>query len=327
MIEAEFKSKWEADKQIYKAWGEYLVSQISDELSSTGKDLEIFFKTPAVTRLKSDESLIDKAFYRKKNYDDPYEEIEDKVGARFVVLLLEDIDVICNVIENSDNWDFDPCKHFVDDKEKEPLLFTYQSVHYILRPKNTLQHGDISIPSHVACEVQIRTLLQHAHAELTHDAIYKSKKKIKPNVQRTVAKSMALIETTDEFFATVTKELNLGPLSEYNIIPRLDGLYKSFTGIYPHAQKSTLIIFDAYEEIISEGLIEDIQNKLVGDSNYSFLRDIIIERYADNSIYQQSVVLFLYWMLVYRKRRLLENWPTSSKIINLLANDVGVSLN
>ncbi|MFI0377863.1 MAG: GTP pyrophosphokinase family protein [Candidatus Thiodiazotropha sp.] len=172
MNEAEFIKQWELDKPAYRAWGEYIVEIISQELESSGKDLDVFFKIPAKYRLKEDSSLVDKAFYRPgKDYSDPYNQIEDKVGVRFVVLLLDDIQEICNAVQGSNSWNFDACKNFNEDKEKNPLLFTYQSVHYILRPKEEMDVGGVTIPISTPCEVQVRTLLQHAHAELTHDAI------------------------------------------------------------------------------------------------------------------------------------------------------------
>jgi len=261
MNELEFKKLWDSEKPFHSAWGKYIVDSIVEELSNKNIDANSFMKIPAKFRLKDDSSLIDKAFYRSgKNYSDPYIQIEDKVGVRFVVLLLEDIRTLCSIVESSDIWSFDACKHFDEDKERAPLLFTYQSVHYILRPKQDLEVDGISIPKSTSCELQIRTLLQHAHAELTHDAVYKAKRAIQPNVHRTVAKSMALIETTDEFFSEVTQELNRGPLDEHSILNRLDGLYYSITGIKSHNQKSTLSIWDEFESFVDDSLIDSIQN-------------------------------------------------------------------
>lgn len=326
MTEVEFKSRWESEKPIYEAWGKFILSEVSAALSIAGKELSSFFKVPGSQRLKATESLIDKAFYRNKDYKDSYSEIEDKVGVRFVVLLLDDIQTICEIIESSDRWTFDACKHFDEDKEREPLLFTYQSVHYTLRPCEEIEFDQVLIPKDTPCEVQIRTLLQHAHAELTHDAIYKSKKKIKPSVHRTVAKSMALIETTDEFFVSATKEINLGPLQEHSIIERLNGLYKSYTGLDAHLQKSSLIIRDEFESIISEDLITNIQNQLIDVDKYGFLPDLIQSRYSEPALYQQNIILFLYWMVIRRPRRLVRDWPFSKDLINTIATDVGVSV-
>jgi ppGpp synthetase/RelA/SpoT-type nucleotidyltranferase len=323
MNETEFKKLWESEKAIYSAWGSYVVNAIKQALEKEEIDLDNFLKSPAKYRLKDDNSLVDKAFYRpEKTYTDPYNQIEDKVGARFIVLLLDDINKICNIIQQISDWTFDACKHFEEDKKNDPLLFTYQSVHYILRPKQEIEVGGIVITKSTPCEIQIRTLLQHAHAELTHDAIYKAKRTVQPEVHRTVAKSMALIETTDDFFKEVTKRLNYGPLQEYSILERLDGLYLSSTDIKPHTQKSSIIIWDEFEQFIDENLVDNIQAMLTKNE---FLSETIKKRYIENVFYHQSTILFVYWMLKKKKKRLLADWPFPKEILEPLAVDIGVS--
>ena len=323
MNESEIKKQWELEKPIYNAWGEYVRNTITQVLKDKDYDLDEFLKVPAKCRLKKGKSLVDKAFYRPdKNYSDPYKQIEDKVGTRFIVLLLDGIKQICNVIEECPDWSFAVCKNFEDDRKKDPLLFTYQSIHYILRPKKKITIGDITIPDSTPCEVQIRTLLQHAHAELTHDAIYKSKRTVRPEVHRTVAKSMALIETTDDFFTEVTQRLYYGPLEEHKIIERLDGLYLSTSGIKSHNQKSSIIIWDQFERFIDEGLVDNIQAML---SKNELIPEIIKKRYSENAFYHQSTLLFVYWMLKKKKSRLLSDWPLSRGILKPLAVDLGIS--
>lgn len=324
MKEDKFKEKWISEKPIYKAWGEFILETITNELKNRGKNLEVFLKVPPICRLKQDDSLIDKAFYRPdKNYSDPYKEIEDKIGIRFVVLLLEDIKEIENILKESDYWEFDPCKHFEIDKKNEPLLFTYQSVHFILRPKNSLSFAGVVIPPATPCEVQVRTLLQHAHAELTHDAIYKAKKAVKPEVHRTVAKSMALIETTDTFFGEVVEYLNHGPVKEYEILERLNGMYELFVDIKPCTHKSSLYLWEEFEQLASIELPEDIQKFL---DKYPSLKDVIRSRYSSNILYQQSVILFLYWMLKNKRKRLLKDWPFQRTLLEQMAGDLGISI-
>lgn len=325
MNEKEFIEQWENDKPLYDKWGSFVVEQICEQLQAEGIDLKVFLKIPAKHRIKDDSSLIDKAFYRSdKSYDDPYNQIEDKVGARFVVLLLDDIQKIQHIIESSGYWSYDPCKHFDTDRKKAPLLFTYQSVHYILHPNDDgLDLDGLKVPSDIKCEVQIRTLLQHAHAELTHDEIYKATKDVQPEVHRTVAKSMALIETTDDFFKEVSQKLNYGPLEEHQVVPRLNSLYKTYTGLEPHSQKSSITIWDTYEKFIDQNLVDNINSYV---EQNSFISDLIKSNYSKNSFYQQSVVLFVYWMLENKKRRLVKDWPLKRGILELLANDLGIKI-
>lgn len=305
MNEIEFQSKWESDKHVYRAWGKYIVDKICHNLKSKVDNLDEFLKVPVKFRLKDDKSIIDKAFYRpEKKYSDPYNEIEDKVGARFIVLLLDDIKIIYEIVQENNAWSCTTCKHFEEDRKNDPLLFTYQSVHCILRSKEEIAYEGVKIPADTPCEVQIRTLLQHAHAELTHDAIYKSRRTVQPEVHRTVAKSMALIETTDDFFLDATRLLNYGPLEEHAILYRLDGIYLTKTGIKPHLQKSSIIIWDVFEQFINDNLVDDIKNSI--DERINFI-EIIKKRYSENVLCQQSTILFVIWMLIKHKRRLLRD--------------------
>ncbi|MCV5435110.1 (p)ppGpp synthetase, partial [Escherichia coli] len=69
-------------------------------------------------RLKDISSLIEKAFYRSKNYQNPYKEITDKVGVRFVVLLTDDIPIIKEIIENFNLWEYSEDRDFIKEKEE-----------------------------------------------------------------------------------------------------------------------------------------------------------------------------------------------------------------
>lgn len=322
MNEQQFRERWDAEKLVYRAWGEFVVRTICASLESKGKDIRSFLKIPASYRLKDDETLVYKAFYRSdKSYSDPYKQIEDKVGARFVVLLLRDIQSICEVIETHNGWRSRTSKHFDEEKRENPLLFTYQSVHYILAPAEDFSFSGVTIPKATPCEVQIRTLLQHAHAELTHDAIYKARSDVKPEVHRTVAKCMALIETTDQFFVEATEALNRGPLQEHRIIEQLDSIYRALTGFVSQSQRSSVLIWETYAQLIDGRLIDSIDS-FIKESTY--LANIIQERYDRGGLYQQSVVLFVYWMLKKKKSRLLADWPLSREALEPLAVDLGV---
>ncbi|MCW2107676.1 UNVERIFIED_ORG: ppGpp synthetase/RelA/SpoT-type nucleotidyltransferase [Rahnella aquatilis] len=310
---------------MYDAWGDFVVAYICDELvNSKQRDIKSHLKQDAKHRVKEDNSLADKAFHRKeKSYSDPYNDIEDKVGARFVVLLAHDIDEICEIIKSSNVWDWKLSRHYEDEKNSSPMLFTYQSVHFIVTSNHEFSHKDIKIKKGTPCEIQIRTLLQHAYAELTHDAIYKTKTIVKPEIQRTVAKSMALIETTDDFFCAVSKALASEPDIYFNITEELDALYNDFIGITPEIQKSTLLILDTFRSLIDDKLIYNIKNLL---SKSPEIAECIKYNSKRSVFYSQSIVLFVYWLIKRKKSQLEENWPLDWEIIQIMASDVGVSL-
>lgn len=323
MNETEFLEKWNQEKGFYEAWGAFVVENIVAGVCQTGANVDEFFKIPPTHRVKAASSLLDKAFNRGKEYSDPYFDIEDKVGCRFVVLLISQIQSICDFIESSPIWEYDACRHFMADKESQPLLFSYQSVHYILRPKEKTIIDGQNISTSTPCEVQIRTLLQHAHAELTHDAIYKAKKTVEPKVQRTVAKSIALIETADDFFSEATELLNKSRLDDFNVLPELNSIYKSLTGLEPIVEKSSLTIWDSFEQFIDEDLITNIQ-KVLG--KYPNIPDVINKKYPKSVMHRQGSILFVYWLLGFKRTRTTKDWPLDRDILDELASDLCISL-
>ncbi|MUK26217.1 GTP pyrophosphokinase [Aliivibrio fischeri] len=325
MNEQEFLQKWHQEYPMYQAWGELVTSRLCLKLENAGYDLNSHLKQPVTPRLKESNSLIDKAFYRpNKNYNDPYNDIEDKIGCRFVVLLVDHIEEISELIRNQDDWAIKKCRHFNEERKKDPLLFTYQSVHYVVRPRVDIKLNDITIRKNTPCEIQIRTLLQHAYAELTHDALYKAKKIVNPEVHRTVAKSMALIETTDDFFSDVHNKLNTGAIDTLDINHGLREIYIKHTGTKPApVQKSSLVILDEFECLIDNETLKKID--LLMDK-YNFISQVIKDKTPDYPFYNQSVVVFVYWLIYRKKNRLLENWPLDRKIIETLATDISISL-
>ena len=92
-------------------------------------NLDVFFKVPVKVRLKDDRSLIDKVFNRK-NYQDPYNDVEDKVGIRFVVLLTNHIEVITKIIDENSLWTSIRAKDYEQDKERASFIFISISTLY-----------------------------------------------------------------------------------------------------------------------------------------------------------------------------------------------------
>ena len=111
----------------------------------------------------------------------------------------EQIKIIQDIVEKSDLWEKSKDVDYEAAREKTPELFGYQSVHYIVRNKNSFERDNIVVEKNIPCEIQIRTLEQHAYAELSHDYIYK-RKIIHPQIKRNLAKIMALNETTDGLY-------------------------------------------------------------------------------------------------------------------------------
>ena len=323
MTEQELRLKWGSERAMYNAWGNYIASHIEQSLVDRGINASSFLKIPAKPRTKDMESLADKAFRREKNYNNPYDDIEDKVGVRFVVLLTSDIDPIDEIIRTNPEWKHETCRHYQTERDAKPMLFAYQSVHHIIRPNTELQWQNTNIDFGIPCEVQVRTLLQHAHSELTHDSIYKSRTLVKPIVHRAVAKSVALIEATDDYFIQATNDIDNGPIAQFDILNQLDALYLDLTSCQPLNHKSALILWDVFEDFVDENLIDNISEFI--ETKRISITTTIQKNYSTNGLYQQSIVLFLYWLASTKRHQTHARWPLSLNDFENLISDLGIS--
>lgn len=94
-------ARYKKEIPLFQAWGEYVTNTIVQSLIDDGIDISKFLEIDPKPRTKEVESLIAKAFFRNKNYNDPYKDITDKVGTRFVVLEISGIEKIERIIESN----------------------------------------------------------------------------------------------------------------------------------------------------------------------------------------------------------------------------------
>ncbi|HEX3465610.1 MAG TPA: tetratricopeptide repeat protein [Candidatus Elarobacter sp.] len=159
------------------------------------------------TRAKSITSFADKAAKpssedpTRPKYDDPLRQITDLAGARIIAFVLRDVPRIEEAVQQEFN--------IVDRVDKGEELITktsvgYRSIHYIVelpdRRTNLLEYGEFN---GFQAEIQIRTILQHAWAEMEHDIRFKPGSGIDlPLFQRFTALA-GLIEVGDREFDQV----------------------------------------------------------------------------------------------------------------------------
>lgn len=327
MNEQEILKRWEADKPLYRAWAKLIAQEIERRLIPAVDPipLDYFLKIPMVPRLKGDTSLIDKALYRSKPYKNPYQDITDKVGMRYVVLLTTHINTFCSIIESAECeafWSQTKDKDYEEERLAKPLEFSYQSVHYVLRSKAGLSIDGQNLPEGLACEVQIRTLLQHAHSELTHDTLYKPKTTAKPSVKRTVAKSMALIEATDEFFAQAMKDLASASEPQRQLLDYLSDAYKKGTGLEPGQERSNQLVVDAFMELLPQDAPARIKEFLTAKS---YVFDKIKEQKGLRHFFNQPAALLAYFLAETMPAQTREHWPIEPDDLAKVFSDLGAA--
>ncbi|RDI10574.1 GTP pyrophosphokinase family protein [Comamonas sp. AG1104] len=327
MTQDEFLQQWNTLKDAYQAWGRLIRVTVEDGLTKSDPSLDIasFIKIPAQPRLKADDSLLTKAFHRNKGYTDPFNQIEDKVGLRFVVLLTTEIDKIERIIEASDLWNYSLDRDFEADKESRPTEFGYQSKHYVLRAAKDVEYEGIVVPQNTPCEVQIRTLLQHAHSELTHDNIYKrdSAKEVSKEVQRAVAKSMALIEAVDDYFLHAVRALEEATKVERDALLGLQKIYEQHIGMPSKPTKSDQMVLDAFREFLSDDLAPAIEELLRAKP---WISQRIKDRANRNVIYRQAWILLIYYSVNKHHYKTTNYWPFNNDDIRQIYVDFGKAM-
>jgi putative GTP pyrophosphokinase len=319
MTEQEIRQRFSEEYSIYKAWGEYVKAEIISHLNHT-YDLNLLIKIDVPVRVKDVDSLIEKAFRPNKNYTNPYNDITDKVGVRFVVLLTEEIKLFEEAIENVEIWECSKDFDFEKKRLENPTLFEYQSSHYIVRNKQIVTSEGVEIPPGTPCEIQIRTLLQHAYSELSHDTIYKPSTKVSPKVHRIVARSMALIETTDDLFMEVKSLVH----SDDDILIEFNNVYREHIGdSTDYQRRANLMIIDAYREFIPTNISIEVGGYL---QRYSWKADMIREKRKDNFFYRQPVIVLIVYLAETNRQRVKELWPYTKDRLEPIYSDLGIAI-
>ena len=325
MNEQEFAIRWATEEPQHAAWGDYITEHIVKTLADRiASEHSTFLKIEPKPRVKKLESLLDKAFHRGKPYTDPYAQITDKVGVRFVVLLVNDIRFIEGILAEWGDITYSKDRDYEQERLENPLEFTYQSVHYVVRATRAIQHGSIQIAEGTPCEIQIRTLLQHAHSELTHDSIYKPTSAVKtdPTVLRVVARSMALIEATDECFDNVVEKLKEMERPYRESLHTLDRLYKELVGRPAELERSNTLILEAYTEATGKDL-ETKMRDLVARKPY--IAHLISERADHSHLFRQASTLLIYLSASTKPNATKAKWPFTPEDLTLIYGDLGLN--
>lgn len=142
-------------------------------------------------KLKSSIKLASMPTYksRVKSFNSYYRKVlrlkAEEVACRGKLVALTDmmgIRIICAFIEDLHNVE-QQVKDLFDVKEVEYKgsgqnfrEFGYESIHVLVAiPDDCMpEHCDVEIPANIVCEIQIRTILQDAWAEVEHELIYKT---------------------------------------------------------------------------------------------------------------------------------------------------------
>lgn len=322
----EFLERWRSEEPLYLAWGKFVTRELSTLIKGRvhPTDLHLFLRMPVEPRIKTEDSLIQKAFYRKKSYEQPYDEIEDKVGVRFVVLLSEDIKIIEEAILNGiPFWDAVKARDFLEERAERPFEFDYQSLHYVVRSKLGHSFDGTQIPEGLPCEIQVRTLMQHAYSELTHDTIYKPSLVATPEMKRAAAKSMALIEATDDYFNQVASVIQRMSASYRLISETVSDLYEKAVGEHPVAGPLNSLLIDNLSKLTTEQFPKELEGFLEAKP---FIASNVKDRTGESVLYRVPAILLVYFCASNFPNQTKNDSPLSDDELAPIYADLGMAL-
>jgi ppGpp synthetase/RelA/SpoT-type nucleotidyltranferase len=151
------------------------------------------------SRVKSMRSLLEKIV--RKGYEPSLQELDDLVGVRIICLYPKHIDPVVELLKTEFN--------VLDLVDKRPSTdssqFGYSSVHLICNVEGTPRS---ELPEYAGMEtqhfeIQVRTIVQEAWAEIEHQLIYKSAVAAPEEIKRPLVRVGAMLELADKEFQEV----------------------------------------------------------------------------------------------------------------------------
>ncbi len=146
------------------------------------------------SRVKTEKSLAGKLELKGSKYA-TLADITDIIGLRVITFYIDDVDKVASAVERLFEVDWE---NSVDKRKVHEIdSFGYLSLHYICS-----RHG---FPYRF--EIQMRTVLQHAWANMNHDTGYKSGVEVPRRYLRNLSRLAGMLELVDEQFSQIRSEL------------------------------------------------------------------------------------------------------------------------
>lgn len=156
-------------------------------------------------RVKTFESFVNKI--EKKVYQNPTHDVTDFVGIRVITFIESDVKKVIAII--NDSFKVYPKLSVDKGVELGENKMGYRSVHFICElGQDRCKLPEFSRYNGYLFEIQIRTVLQHAWAEIEHDRSYKFSGVLPKMQQRRLNLVAGILELADREFNSIAQEID-----------------------------------------------------------------------------------------------------------------------
>jgi ppGpp synthetase/RelA/SpoT-type nucleotidyltranferase len=209
MSHEEILRDYRAHAHALEAVGRAVESDLREALAAARLDVHF-----VSSRVKSEESLRKKLARPDKTYRQLWD-VTDVLGLRVATYFEDTIEDVARLVEERFAVDY---RHSVDKlRARDHGSFGYRSVHYVCAlPRALGDDPQVLRAEGARFEIQIRTALQHAWAEVEHDLGYKllvdgspgrSAAAVPAEIRRRFSRIASLLEIADQEFVSIRGEM------------------------------------------------------------------------------------------------------------------------
>ncbi|MGY2410734.1 GTP pyrophosphokinase [Pseudomonas pergaminensis] len=155
------------------------------------------------SRAKTLNSFLEKL--NRKNYTDPFNQLDDLAGVRVVCLYSSDISNVIDIIRN----EFEIVQEIDKREELETNKFGYIGNHFIVRLGINYSGARYDDLRTLRCEIQVRTVVQDAWSIIQHHMVYKKESQVPSNLIRKLNGLAGLFETVDDQFEFIRMQRDI----------------------------------------------------------------------------------------------------------------------
>lgn len=292
---------FEAERPLLQEFVDFAVSELKGAIAAAGIHAEV------TGRVKEVDSFAVKALVGHR-YEEPLSEIVDKAGLRIVVPYLRDTEPVEQLVREL---------FVVIKKERKRDALAYNETGYLGLHLDIRLHEEQAIAypkfAGLRLEAQVRTIVEGAWAEVTHNNLYKPPADLPDDLKRRIYRLVSLVELFDNEVEGFLAEASETPgFNEAFVMMPLSGVLLRRFGVMRKPDRQLCLLLGAAVVPLYDQPTDQIVHRVEEwvDSRIDRLRDLFRKARPTSTLltFQPEVFLILE-RLENDRARLIDAWP------------------